>query len=72
MNKNLIQAQERVGRFRLNEDLEDVLNESMADFEDNPVYDTIMKWIRRFPQYADEIFYYIDCVILCEETEGYE
>jgi hypothetical protein len=48
-------------------ELEDVLNESMADFEDNPVYDTIVRWICRFPQYADEIFYYIECVILCEE-----
>ncbi|HEX3640122.1 MAG TPA: hypothetical protein VHV10_02405 [Ktedonobacteraceae bacterium] len=67
MNDSLIQAQRRVERFRLNEDLEDVLNESMADFEDNPVYDTIVRWICRFPQYADEIFYYIECVILCDE-----
>lgn len=66
MNDMLIQAQRRVERFMINEDLEDVLNECMADFEDNPVYDTIVSWIRRFPQYADEIFYYIQCVILCE------
>ena len=37
MNDMLIQAQKRVERFKINEDLEDVLNESMADFEDNPV-----------------------------------
>ena len=72
MNDWLIQAQKRVERFKTSTDLEDVLNESMADFEDNPVYDTIMRWICRFPQYADEIFKYIECVIICEETEGYE
>lgn len=66
MSDSLIQAKNRVERFRLNEDLEDVLNEAMADFEDNPVYDTIIRWIRHFPQYADEIFYYIECVILCD------
>lgn len=63
----MIQAQRRVERFKLNEDLEDVLNEAMADFEDNPTYDTIMRWICRFPQYADEIFCYIECLILFEE-----
>jgi hypothetical protein len=48
-------------------ELEDILNESMADFGDNPVYDTIIRWIRRFPQYADEICDYIECVILFDE-----
>ena len=67
MNDNLTQYIKRVERFKINTDLEDVLNESMADFEDNKTYDTIMRWICRFPQYADEIFYYIECVILCEE-----
>lgn len=60
----LDEALKRAERFRVNEELEDVLNESMADFEDNPVYDTIMRWIRRFPQYADEIFHYIECMII--------
>lgn len=66
MDNQLIQALKRVERFEINTDLEDVLNEAMAAFEDNPVYDTIMRWICRFPQYADEIFYYIECVIMCE------
>lgn len=60
---------ERVERFKNNTDLEDILNEAMADFEDNPTYDTIMYWARRFPECADEIFYYIECVIMCEEEE---
>jgi hypothetical protein len=79
MNESLAQslngldeAIKRAERFRVNTDLEDILNEAMADFEDNPVYDTIVRWICRFPQYADEIFYYIECMIICEETEGYE
>lgn len=50
--------------------LEDILNESMADFEDNPVYETVLKWICRFPQYADEICFWIDAVIYCAKMDG--
>ena len=47
--------------------LEDILNEAMADFEDTPVYETIIYWIRRFPECADKIFDYIECMIIIDE-----
>lgn len=39
----------------------------IADFECNPTYDTIIRWIRCYPEYADKIFKYIDCMIICKE-----
>ncbi len=63
MNDKIIQAKRYINPFVL----EDILNEAMADFEDNPIYDTVIYWIRRFPECADEIFDYIQCMIRIEK-----